>query len=248
MGSGISTNGWGARTTLFLLILFGSASEGRASSLGWVSATPQTIVANHAPTNVTFVISTTTILGDGGAITLTASSQIWEVAHAGALCSAVTTGGTTQHALTTSAITASAGASYDILTITNGASTTAGQSLTITCTATMEPNTESKVVQFDAVSSTDTTPVTGQIGWTVAKRVLVDCFTTSGMPLANCRRWKACADSGGKQCDGGSGNLGTMLCVASTIAAPCATSASRRALSCDSHSSATSPPLLGAGK
>jgi hypothetical protein len=39
----------------------------------------------------------------------------------------------------------------------------------------------------------------------------VDCFANSGTSLHLCDRWIACRDSGGTQCDDGSGNLGTKL-------------------------------------
>ena len=45
----------------------------------------------------------------------------------------------------------------------------------------------------------------------------VDCRTTPNTQLSNCKRWIACRDSGGTQCDDGNGNLGTTLWIDSRL-------------------------------
>ena len=45
----------------------------------------------------------------------------------------------------------------------------------------------------------------------VAITQAIDCYLTTGTALDLCDRWIACRDSAGTQCDGGSGNLGTVL-------------------------------------
>ena len=147
-----------AESTKSTIALTGQTGYTTTSSLGWTSATLDTIAGGALPTTITFIVTITDTIGTGESITLTASAAIWSSvpdsctwAHDGAGSSAATNLGLTGNALSMQPPSAANAGTVATIVCTNGLAPLALPATTVT---------------FSAVSSTSVVAITGQTGYT----------------------------------------------------------------------------------
>ena len=139
------------------------------TSLTWTSAV---LTGGNAvgvtPTAITFIVTASNAIAISDTISITASQGLWAAADGTSVT--CTVNGAATVAAPNGAVTDSVSASpADRIVITHAAAIAEGTVITYVCTGGLGANvaTTTPVVTFSAVSTGDTTAITGQVGFTL---------------------------------------------------------------------------------
>merc|ERR1712072_186634 len=132
------------------------------TSLTWTSAAPATTpaVTGAATGNMVFTFGITTALANTNTITITASQNIWATGTPTVSCTLTENGGTPNSNF------GAVATSQTVLTVTATNAIATGAAV-LTCSDNTIVNGATGAVTFDIVSTTDSTALTGQTGYTI---------------------------------------------------------------------------------